>query len=168
MTPGTQFHFSSLSDVQWCENWHNCRNAYYLEHELWAEQFAWLSKREQLLWKLSSQWSQARFECHYTFLSSPTFWTWTLSLRPLITPEVSELRGQAGLFWAESGAEPSPLNYSSNKPEKCPALPLARPALSGNWDRREIKQTGIVPWLLQIFRSKTITTSHSRFDAVSL
>ena len=34
MTPGTQFHFSPLSDVQWCENWHNCRNAYYLEHEL--------------------------------------------------------------------------------------------------------------------------------------
>ena len=81
----------------------------------------------------------------FLFSSSHILWISTLSLRPLITPEVSELQGQARLFGAaEPSMEPSPLNYSSNKPEKCwPSLPLARPWLSGNWDRREIKQTAI-------------------------
>ena len=144
MTPGTKFPISSLSDVQWCENWHNCRNADYHEHELSNfHDFPSENNYEET-------WVH-----HNVKLDLDAIFVLILSHSLDFGHELEAINyawsvrapgpGRAILSW-ERSAEPSPLNYSSNKPEKCwPALPLARPrpSLSGNWDRREIKQTAI-------------------------
>lgn len=141
MTPGTKFHFSSLSDVQWCENWHNCRNADYHEHE--PSNFQDFPSENNY----EETWVH-----HGVKLALDVIFVFIFSHSLDFDPELEAINyarsvrapgpGRDILSW-ELSAEPSPLNYSSNKPEKCPALPLARPSLSGNWDRREIKQTAI-------------------------